>query len=626
MVRLIFDVETNGLLPELDTIHSLVIKDADTGEVWSCHDHGGPGGIPISWGLQILSEADVLIGHNILKFDIPAIKKVYHNWTYKGKVRDTLVIARLMWPDIAIKDKLLAARGRIPGNMVGRYSLESFGYRLRRWKGDYAADMKAAGLDPWFSWNVKMQEYCEQDVEVTDGLWALIQKRWVAFSDRSVDLEHAVAAILIRQEERGFAFDERGCVELYTDLIEHREKLDDKLRETLKGWEIRTPFVPKANNKKYGYVKGVPTEKVKWIEFNPGSRHHIAKVLIDDYGWEPEEYNKDGSVKIDDEILGKLPWPKAQMIAEFLMVKKRISQVADGGQAWLKKVKDGRIHGVVNHNGAVTGRMTHSSPNMSQVPTSHAPYGHRCRSLFHAGEGFALLGVDADALELCCLAGYMARYDGGAYIHTVLRGDKKAGTDIHSVNARALGLDPEKRYQIGGQTPTGRDIAKVWFYAFIYGAGNLKLARILGENDAKVGAKSRSAFLKALPALGKLIEDVRAKAKQFGALRGLDGRRLYTRSLHTALNTLLQSAGAIIMKEALVTFDTELQENGFVPGVDYEFVANSHDEWQLECLPEWADKFGRVAVASMAKAGLSLDFPCPISGSYSKGHTWAETH
>lgn len=309
------------------------------------------------------------------------------------------------------------------------------------------------------------------------------------------------------------------------------------------------------------------------------------------------------------------------------MVVKRLGQLAEGKEAWLRAVgPDGRIHGRVNTNGAVTGRMTHSKPNMAQVPSAKSLYGHECRSLFIVSEGKLLVGADADALELRDLAGYMAIYDGGAYIDTVLRGDKSQGTDMHSVNCRALGMDPKARYG----TETGRDKAKTWFYAFIYGAGDEQLGWILlgvrGEQAVKKGKAARAAFLKNLPAMGKLVESVKKRAKERGFLLGVDKRALPVRSQHAALNTLLQSAGAVQMKKALCLLDDSLQAAGYTPGLHYEFVANVHDEWQIEVDHDIAETVGRMAVQAIRDSGSFFNFRCPLDGNFDIGGNWNETH
>jgi len=624
MVRMVFDIETNGLLDTLDSVHCLVIKAVDDGTIHSTYNGGYK---DIDDGLAILSKATEIIGHNILGFDLPALEEVYGWKPSPGtKVTDTMVLTRLLWPDIKNKDARRIKQGKLPGNMLGRHSLEAFGHRLGRWKGDYAKIMKDAGIDPWAAWSEKMQEYCEQDVEVTHALWEACMARAKAFSQESLDLEHAVANIIIRQERRGFAFNECAAQQLYADLVGRHNDLAQELRDTFGSWTVKTPFLPKRDNKTLGYKKGVLTHKIKEIEFNPDSRHHIANRLKVMCGWKPKVFTPGGEPKVDDKVLTTIDYPEAQGIAEYLMLTKRIAMLRDGSQGLLRKVKNGRIHGRVNPNGAVTGRMTHSSPNIN-IPSNTAPYGVECRALFESGEGYKLVGADADALELCCLAGYMARHDEGAYIKVVLEGNKADGTDIHSVNARALGLGATSEYTVDGRTLTGRDIAKTWFYAFIYGAGDSKLRDILGKEQAKrLQGSGRKVFLTNLPALKVLIEQCKDKAKNYGALRGLDGRRLYVRHLHASLNTLLQGAGAIIMKKALVILDEDLQERGLVAGEEYEFVANVHDEWQIEVRPSWTSTVGPMAADAIRKAGESYEFQCPLSGSYKVGENWSETH
>jgi DNA polymerase-1 len=681
--RLIFDIETDGLLDELTKVHSLVIQDGDSGTVLSCADRGE---FPIQLGLKALMEADEIIGHNIIRFDIPALQKVYPWFAPKGLVTDTLVLSRLLLPELKVSDEKLVAKKTLPANLRGAYSLEAFGYRLGLWKGDYAKMMEAQGLDPWASWNPEMQEYCEQDVAVNARLWRWLRRLWldstkpegerVPHSDRSVRMEMEVAKIVARQERWGFAFDVAAAAKLYAQLVGERTRLEALLKQTFKPWlapdgdmvvkntrRVKRKDLPpigwettargdvkkdKDGNPIPRYVielyeEGSRYTKFKQVEFNPGSRHHIASRLSALYGWKPQEFTDSGEPKVDETVLSQLPWPEAALLTEYLTVEKRIGQIAEGKQAWLKKERNGRIHGGVLTCGAVTRRMTHSNPNVAQVPKVvtndrgevlwgyEGGYGADCRNLFTSTAGFVLVGCDADALELRCLAGYMARYDGGAYIDTILKGNKADGTDMHTVNAKALGLDPKKAYQIDGKSVSGRDIAKTWFYAFIYGAGDWKLGYTMGiRGSDKVlraaGAQSRESFLTNLPALGKLVDMVKKRARTRGFLVSLDGGKLTVRKAHAALNTLLQSAGAIIMKVALVILDKDLQAAGLVPGVDYEFCANIHDEWQIDVRPQHVDLVKRLAADSIRKAGEELEFKCPLAGNADSGSNWKETH
>ena len=659
--RLAADIETNGLLNELTTIHCLALKDVRTGEVWDFADQ--PGHKPVVEGLRMMEEAEMLVFHNGIQFDIPAIQKVFPWFSPKGRVLDTLVLSRMFRPDMTARDTTLVLKGKLPKNLRGSHSLEAWGYRLGNFKGDYSDLMKADGLDPWAAWNPLMQEYVVQDVEVTAHLLRHLLRIWrgtdregkgVPHSPKSVWLEMEVAQILSRQERWGFAFDERKAEKLYVKLLAEREKLEDELQKAFPPWFASAGIVTVRKNRSVSrkdfppigqkvsktgkvttlYVKEIYSEGTEYTRlvrktFNPSSGQHIADRLKARYGWKPTEFTPKGDPKTDEETLSVLPYTEVQLLVRYLMIAKRIGQIAEGNQAWLKKVRKGRIHGSVKTTGAVTRRMTHSNPNVAQVPSGRAEFGHECRELFTASPGFVLVGCDADALELRCLAGYMAPYDGGEYIKTVLQGDKALGTDMHSVNSRAIGLDPKKSYTIGTKTETGRDIAKVWFYAYIYGAGDAKLGAILGIADqaeaVKVGKKSRADFMKSLPALSKLVQAVQKEAIR-GFIMSLDGSKIAVRGRHAALNTLLQSAGAIVMKVALVILDRTLQEKGLVPGKDYEFCANVHDELQIDVRPEHVELVKTEAPLAIKKAGEQLTFGCPLAGNADVGKTWAETH
>jgi DNA polymerase I-like protein with 3'-5' exonuclease and polymerase domains len=630
-VRLVSDIESDGLLDSITKIHMIVHRDIDTGKV---HIFSSVDPIhTIEAGLAMAQVADLTVWHNGISYDIPAIQKLYPWFSLAPKkVIDTLVYARLVYPDLWDIDTKLYEKGKLPGSLRKRQSLEAWGYRLGDYKGDYEgdpliADEKERKARKWERWNQAMQDYCVQDTGVTLKLFLKLEGK--EYARESIDIEHAVAWVVARQERHGFMFDKRAAARLLALLVKEKLRQEEELATVFKPlWMRDGPiFTPKRDDKKRGYVAGVPFQKIKLTEFNPGSRDHIALWLKRLYGWKPEEFTNDGKPKVDETVLNGLQYPEAKALQKYLMVGKRLGQLAEGKEAWLKNEKNGRMHGSVNSNGAVTGRMTHSRPNMAQVPASYSPYGHECRALFMVPKGKKLVGSDAAALELRDLAGYMAAYDGGDYVKVVLEGDKSKGTDIHSVNARALGLDPKGTYFDG---ESGRDIAKTWFYAFIYGAGDEKLgfitARVKGPKARSAGKKSRADFMRNLPALGKLVERVKAAVKERGFLKGLDGRILHIRSQHAALNTLLQSAGAVQMKKAIQLADAEYQSRGWVPGVKYEFVALVHDEAQIEADEDIAEEVGRIFVESIRKAGEYFKFKCPLDGEYQVGSNWAETH
>lgn len=581
-MKYIFDLETDGLLDTVSTVHCLVMKDIDTGDILS---------YTTNWreGVAKLEEAELIIGHNVIKYDIPVLKKLC-GFNPKGVIRDTLVCTRLIWADVKQSD---FTRTDFPRKLIGSHSLRAWGHRIGNYKDDYQGG--------WEAFNQEMWEYCIQDVEVTNTLWQRVVAK--DYSQQAMELEHELAEIIYRQETYGFAFDRTAAAHLYGKLAARKLELESELKEVFPNWEIKTPFTPKVNSKKYGYEKGVPTYKVKTVEFNPGSRDHVADRLQKLRGWEPTEFTNDGKPKVDEEVLSHLKYPEAKLLVEYYTLIKRLGQLGDGNQAWIKVEKNGRIHGSVNTNGAVTGRATHAYPNVAQVPATGVPYGKECRALFTVPTCRKLVGVDVSGLELRCLAHFIAKYDGGSYADTVVNGD------IHTENQIAAGL------------PT-RNQAKTFIYGFLYGAGAGKIGSIVGKGP-KEGAQLKARFLKQLPALERLITQVQ-RAAQRGFLVGLDGRHLKVRSPHAALNTLLQSAGALICKQWIIEFDRALKEAGLSDSCRQ--VAWVHDEIQLETKQEIADEVGKLAVESIRRAGDFFGVRCELTGEYRVGDNWAETH
>jgi hypothetical protein len=160
-MTLIFDIETNGLLYELTHIHCLVIYDVEADQTLCYNDQGDKE--PVVRGITRLEEADTIVGHNIIGYDIPAIKKVYPWFEPKGNIVDTLVLSRTLHADLKDIDAKRTWKG-MPLQMYGRHSLEAYGYRLGEQKGTFGK------TTDWSDWSQEMQEYCIQDVIVTKKL------------------------------------------------------------------------------------------------------------------------------------------------------------------------------------------------------------------------------------------------------------------------------------------------------------------------------------------------------------------------------------------------------------------------------------------------------------------------
>ena len=157
---LIFDLETNGLLHDLTAIHCLAIHDTTTDETVAYNDCGSKD--LVVRGITRLEEADRIAGHNIISFDIPAIKKLFPFFKAPDVV-DTLLLSRLYHPNMLEVDKK-NKWNHMPVQLYGRHSLESYGYRLGEYKGSFAKDTD------WQDWSQEMEDYCIQDVVVTTKL------------------------------------------------------------------------------------------------------------------------------------------------------------------------------------------------------------------------------------------------------------------------------------------------------------------------------------------------------------------------------------------------------------------------------------------------------------------------
>jgi len=586
-MRLVFDIETNGLYWDASVIHCIVAIDKDTKQAHKFEPS------QVEQGLRFLMEASEVIGHNIIGYDLAVATKLYP-WFHidRNRVTDTLILSRLIHTDLSDQDRSKEASTLDP-KLIGSHSLKAWGQRLGFHKANYDGG--------WETYSAEMLEYNVRDTEVTDRLHdALINHP--AYSERASVLEHQVAHIVAQQERNGFLFDEEASYKLAAVLQRRKAEIEAKMKDVFPDYEIEEEYVPKVNNKKYGYVKGQPILRKKTVIFNAGSRKQIAQRLIDKYNWNPTEFTPDGSAKVDETVLSKLEYPEAKFLAEYFLVQKRLGMLAEGDNSWQKMVnkKTKRIHGEVVTNGAVTGRATHRNPNMAQVPAVGAPYGKECRSLFVVPEGKVLVGVDMSGIELRMLAYFMGDPE---YTEQVCTGD------IHTVNQKAAGLET-------------RNQAKTFIYAFLYGAGPEKIGSIVGRG-AEVGKKLRRRFLKGVPALEDLLEKIK-KASGRGYLIGLDGRRLHIRSQHAALNTVLQSAAGLLSKQWLVEIDlmlTQMQWHGKA-----KQLAWVHDEVQFEVDQDIADEFGKQAVECIKEAGAFFKINVPLNGEYKIGRNWAETH
>jgi DNA polymerase-1 len=587
MTRVVFDIETDSLKPS--RIWCLVAKNIDSGQLYTF----GPD--QIEDGCDLLERSNYLVGHNILGYDIPVLERLTGRKVVSEdtKVVDTLILSRLFNPT------------RSGPNA----------HALATWGAPSRLNFPKIVFEEYDRYSAEMLDYCIRDVELNLEVFKHLQKEGKGFSVKSVLLEHEVSEILERQTRHGFLIDQEKAYLLLAQLRERLGEVEEDVRKIFKPKIEEIVLIPKRKkdgnisrvakggrltNEEYGQAVAKnnlePIKRYKTVEFNLGSRIQIGQYL-QEFGWKPQKFTEHGRPIVDEKVLmGVKGIPEASLIAEYLLVQKRIAQV----DSWLNAIddKDGRVHGFIKSTGAITGRMTHMKPNMAQVPNLASPYGKECRECWIVDKGNKLVGIDASGLEIRMLAHYMKDED---YRNEIINGD------IHTTNQKLAGLE-------------SRNQAKTFIYALIYGAGNKKLGQVVGGNTTD-GERLKQRFLHNLGAFKDLKKRV-SEASGRGYLKGLDGRKILIRSEYAALNTLLQSAGAVAMKEALVILDKKIKEKGY----EAEFVANVHDEWQIEVREDHAEEVGKAGVEAIQEAGISLGLFCPLDGEYKTGDNWSETH
>ena len=576
-MRLLWDLESDGLLQEVSKVWCIATLDIDRGTTRSFRPN------QILEAIEYLSKAEVLIGHNIIAYDLPVMNKLY-GWVPNATIKDTLVMSRTMYPnmmelDVIFMRKLQKKGVLFPPNLIGKHSLAAWGYRLNNGKDHY---------EDWTHFTEEMMSYCEQDIQTNFTLWEKLQRRnengkW----NQALELEHNVHTNLMRMEKEGVPFNLPAALNLKEELASRKLIIYNELQEV---------FPPKVLQLK---------TKEKLIPFNPGSRKQIGERLMA-IGWKPKKLTELGNVILDEPTLDAIvetyqdKVPAVKVLGEYLMLSKRLGQLSEGKESFLHAVgADGKVHGRMNHMGCVTSRCSHNAPNMGQVVAAGSPYGKEFRSLFYAPEGYSFVGSDVSGLELRMLAHYMFPYDDGEYANEVLNGD------IHTKNMKAAGLE-------------NRNQAKTFIYGFLYGAGAEKIGKIVGKG-IKEGQRLIDNFLTATPALQKLRDNVR-KAAERGYLKGLDGREIPVRHNHASLNTLLQGNGAIICK----TWYNYICSRA--DGVDAKVVLYVHDEVQTIVKNSYIETFQPVSQEGIRYAQNLYNIRVQLDTETKTGNTWYATH
>ena len=413
----------------------------------------------------------------------------------------------------------------------------------------------------------------------------------------SVVLEHQIAQLMAEQKIIGWPFDVRKAQELENTLLTRLEKLRSQA-ESICTYVPGNLFTPRRDNQKQGYVAGAEMQRLK--DFNPSSREHIAWWFKTFQGWKPTKLTPTGKAVIDETVLKEIGTEEALVFLNILVIQKKLGMLSQGTNAWLKLVKDGRLH----HScfiGAVTHRMAHSHPNLAQVSSDKD-----CRELFITNPTWKLVDSDLAGIELRLFAHYLARYDGGRYAKILLE------QDIHQVNAEKIGIS---RRQV-----------KTITYCFLYGGGDQKLGLSFDnmlplDKAKKKGAEIRRAYMDAIPGLEDLVKDTRRVAER-GSIRAIDKRQIIVDKEHKALNCLLQGSAAVVAKRWLLLTDQNLRMSMF----NHERYAFVHDEQVLGAPHLIAHDVAEVCKLSALQAGEYYNIRLPIEADAQVGDNWAEVH
>jgi len=508
----------------------------------------------------------------------------FKNW---AKGVDKFIMHNGLSFDAPVLNRLLDAE-ILPGNIIDTLILSQLfnpirekGHSLKAW-GEKLNMLKGGEGVNFLKYNKAMLDYCKQDVEITHAVYNELKKESKGFTKESIDLEHDIRLILDQQEKNGFAFNIRKAQELLA-------KLKDDIYD-LEQWSLEE-FEPTIVEMK---------TKTKEIPFNIGSRQQIADRLMK-RGWKPKQFTDKDNIIINEAVLKTIKEPDlkltADRFAKYFLLQKRAVMV----ESWIEACdKSNRVHGKVMTLRTVTGRMAHNSPNMAQVPATYSPYGKECRGLWTISDAmnYKLVGTDASGLELRCLAHYL---NDTSYTDEILNGD------IHTKNMELAGIK-------------NRDQAKTFIYAFLYGAGAEKIGKIIGAGKEQ-GNVLINRFLSNLPSLKRLRSQVE-NAGYRGKIKAIDGRYLKVRSAHSALNTLLQGAGAIICKHWLL----RITHRVYNKKLDVRLVASVHDEYQFEVHNKDISEFCSITKIAMKETENLLKLRCPLDNDYKVGTTWAETH
>lgn len=588
-MKVICDIETNGLTP--DKIWCCVCKDIATGEFTIFRDGDDKA------CKEFFNKCDKIIGHNFIGYDAEWLNKLWHVGIKIDKIVDTLVLSRLA------------------NSLRTGHSLREWGETLKCYKDHY---------EDWTHWTQEMEDYCKQDVEVTEKVFNQLVKELKGVPKECVQLEHYTQAILEQQRQHGFLLD-KGLA------LETKNKIDQEYMQII--GDLQRQFPPRAvrvcewtakRNKKgelnevskriindgmVEHISGDKYYRLVYKEFCIDSPKEIVERLAN--YWQPYVFTPTGAPKVCEENLNTLreDAPQSlQLIKRCKVLKSRSTLI----QSYFDACgDDDRVHGQVVSIGAGTHRMAHRNPNTGNIP-SKGIYGEVCRQMFTVGKGRKLVGCDAANIQLRILAHYLNDEE---LIYQIVH------KDMHYYFSQIYGLNPkDKEYdETNHDMVAARKKGKTCTFAIIMGAGVAKIGSVLG--DYKKGEAAFNGLKKNIKGWDKFKKEIEYRAA-IGYFTGIDGRRVPLKSAHFGMSSYLQAGEAVIMKRAMVEAYKEIKEKR----LDAFQVAIVHDEMQYDCAEDCAEEVGEILKRHIIEAGVHYNLKCPLDGEYMIGNNWLETH
>lgn len=627
-MQVICDIEADGLEDTVSKIWCVVCKDIDSGQVSCFTDYDSDYPSLHTLRTEYAPHVTRWIGHNFIDYDSWVLQHFGNVSIPADSIYDTLVVSRL------------AGYAR-----PGGHSLEAWGHFLGSPKGTF---------NDWSKYSKEMMAYCQQDVEVNHKIYQyLLEKVSREEFKEAIAIEHYIAALCSQMRRDGFKFNARRAERILSTTTGALDEIDRALLhlppkarfvrtynpKLTKHGTISRTSVPRGWKDLTSLSPDSPFSVIEWDPFNPGSPRQVVERL-NDAGWKPvdktkghiealKERKKDKARldhyrqygwKVNETNLSTLPDsadPGIKGLVKRLLLEGRRRTL----QEWLDNynVQTGRVHPSFMHIGTWTGRMSHQNPNLGNVAAPKSikyrtpelsklaiVYGGAMRSLWGVPTDSYLVGTDAEGIQLRIFAHYI---NDPKFVEALVNGKSKDGTDPHSLNAKILGCT--------------RDTAKTFIYAFLLGAGDQKIAEILGVSKAD-GAAAKQRFIAAYPGLKRLKEDTIPGDAERGYFEGFDGRLVLCDNEHLMLAGYLQNGEACIMKHANRLWRERATEER-IPFKQVNFV---HDEWQTEVAGSLAvaERLAAIQRDSIKEVAQRFKLHCPFAGSSKIGKNWYETH